>query len=57
MRRGRSFATSGCMVNNDRNRKYQPATGQGKHQFTHLGEPRKLGKRSEVVRRSAAIRS
>jgi hypothetical protein len=37
------------MVNDNRNRKNQPPTGQGKHQSTHTGEPRKLGKRSEVV--------
>jgi hypothetical protein len=37
------------MVNDNRNRKNQPPTGQGKHQSTHQGEPRKLGKRSDVV--------
>lgn len=37
------------MVNKSRNRKNQPPTGEGKHQSTHLGEPRKLSKRSDVV--------
>ena len=37
------------MVNNNRNRKNQPPTGEGKHQSTARGEPRKLAKRSEVV--------
>jgi hypothetical protein len=37
------------MVNNNRNRKNQPPTGQGKSQSRFTGEPRKLGKRSEVV--------
>jgi hypothetical protein len=37
------------MVNNNRNRKNQPPTGQGKAQSRFTGEPRKLGKRSEVV--------
>ncbi|PYQ77906.1 MAG: hypothetical protein DMG02_02310 [Acidobacteria bacterium] len=37
------------MTNPNRNRKNQPPTGQGKHQSRYLGEPRKLGKRSDVV--------
>lgn len=37
------------MVNNNRNRRNQPPTGEGKHQSSHLGEPRKLDKRSEVL--------
>jgi hypothetical protein len=37
------------MVNNNRNRKNQPPTGEGKHQSKYRGEPRKLEKRSEVV--------
>jgi hypothetical protein len=37
------------MVNNNRNRKNQPPTGEGKHQSSRLGEPRKLSKRSEVA--------
>jgi hypothetical protein len=37
------------MVNNNRNRRNQPPTGEGKHQSRYLGEPRKLEKRSEVV--------
>jgi hypothetical protein len=37
------------MANNSRNRKNQPPTGQGKQQSRFLGEPRKLGKRSDVV--------
>jgi hypothetical protein len=37
------------MPNNNRNRKNQPPTGEGKHQSTHRGEPRKLAKRSEVL--------
>jgi hypothetical protein len=37
------------MVNNNRNRKNQPPTGQGKHQSPHLGEPRKIEKRSDVL--------
>ena len=37
------------MVNSNRNRKNQPPTGEGKHQSPHQGEPRKLGKRSDVV--------
>jgi hypothetical protein len=37
------------MANESRNRKNQPPTGQGKHQSPFRGEPRKLGKRSEVV--------
>lgn len=35
------------MVNKNRNRKNQPPTGEGKHQSTHAGDPRKLDKRSE----------
>lgn len=37
------------MVNKNRNRRNQPPTGEGKHQSTHRGEPRKLAKRSDVV--------
>jgi hypothetical protein len=37
------------MVNKNRNRRNQPPTGEGKHQSTVRGEPRKLEKRSEVV--------
>ena len=37
------------MVNKNRNRKNQPPTGQGKAQARVEGEPRELGKRSEVV--------
>jgi hypothetical protein len=37
------------MPNSNRNRKNQPPTGQGKHQSSHLGEPRKLAKRSDVL--------
>src|SRR5687768_17869282 len=37
------------MVNNNRNRKNQPPTGEGKHQSRFRGEPRKLEKRSEGV--------
>ena len=37
------------MVNSNRNRKNQPPTGEGKEQSKHRGEPRKLGKRSDVV--------
>jgi hypothetical protein len=37
------------MVNKSRGRKNQPPTGHGKRQSTFLGEPRKLGKRSDVV--------
>jgi hypothetical protein len=37
------------MPNDNRNRKNQPPTGQGKEQSRHRGEPRKLGKRSDVV--------
>jgi hypothetical protein len=37
------------MANNNRNRLNQPPTGQGKKQSRHRGEPRKLGKRSEVL--------
>jgi hypothetical protein len=37
------------MVNNNRNRRNQPPTGEGKHQSSHRGEPHKLEKRSDVV--------
>jgi hypothetical protein len=37
------------MVNKNRNRKNQPPTGEGKKQSKYRGEPRKLGKRSDVV--------
>jgi hypothetical protein len=37
------------MVNDNRNRKNQPPTGEGKRQSSHRGEPRKLEKRSEVL--------
>ena len=37
------------MPNKSRNRKNQPPTGEGKEQSKYRGEPRKLGKRSEVV--------
>jgi hypothetical protein len=37
------------MRNKSRNKKNQPPTGQGKHQSRHLGEPRKLLKRSDVL--------
>ena len=37
------------MVNKNRNRRNQPPTGEGKHQSTNRGEPRKLEKRSEVI--------
>jgi hypothetical protein len=37
------------MANPNRDRRNQPPTGQGKHQSRFLGEPRKLGKRSDVV--------
>jgi hypothetical protein len=37
------------MANKSRNRKNQPPTGQGKYQSRYLGEPRKLGKRTDVV--------
>ncbi len=43
------IASVSVMVNNNRNRKNQPPTGEGKHQSPHLGEPHKLMKRSEVV--------
>jgi hypothetical protein len=36
------------MVNDNRNRKNQPPTGEGKQQSRYRGEPRKLSKRSEV---------
>jgi hypothetical protein len=37
------------MANNNRNRKNQPPTGEGKRQSSHQGAPRKLAKRSEVL--------
>ena len=37
------------MANPNRNRMNQPPTGQGKHQSRFMGEPRKLGKRSDVL--------
>ena len=37
------------MPNDNRNRRNQPPTGQGKKQSPESGAPRKLGKRSEVV--------
>src|SRR5687768_6125693 len=37
------------MPNKSRNRKNQPPTGQGKRQSSHLGQPRKLSKRSDVL--------
>jgi hypothetical protein len=37
------------MVNKNKNRRNQPPTGAGKRQSTHLGEPRKLAKRSDVL--------
>jgi hypothetical protein len=37
------------MPNNNRHRKNQPPTGHGKHQSRFRGEPRKLGKRSDVL--------
>jgi hypothetical protein len=37
------------MPNDNRNRKNQPPTGEGKHQSRFRGEPRKLEKRSDVV--------
>lgn len=37
------------MVDKSRGRKNQPPTGHGKRQSTFLGEPRKLGKRSDVL--------
>jgi hypothetical protein len=37
------------MANNNRNRQNQPPTGEGKRQSRYRGEPRKLGKRSDVV--------
>ena len=36
-------------MNKNRNRRNQPPTGEGKHQSTFRGEPRKLEKRSEVL--------
>jgi hypothetical protein len=43
------LAKNFSMVNDNRNRKNQPPTGEGKHQSPLAGEPRKLGKRSDVV--------
>jgi hypothetical protein len=40
---------NGDMANNNRNRKNQPPTTQGKKQSRYQGEPRKLGKRSDVL--------
>jgi hypothetical protein len=37
------------MPNDQRNRKNQPPTGEGKKQAPQRGEPRKLKKRSEVL--------
>jgi len=37
------------MPNDNRNRKNQPPTGEGKPQSRYQGEPRKLGKRSDVL--------
>ena len=37
------------MPNDNRNRKNQPPTGQGKAQSRYRGETRKLAKRSDVV--------
>ena len=37
------------MPNHSRHRKNQPPTGEGKHQSRYQGEPRKLGKRSDVL--------
>lgn len=37
------------MANKSRNKLNQPPTGQGKKQSPELGEPKKLGKRSEVL--------
>jgi len=37
------------MPNDQRNRKNQPPTGQGKAQSPRRGDPLKLNKRSEVV--------
>ncbi len=37
------------MPNDQRNRKNQPPTGEGKKQSPLRGEPRKLNKRSEVL--------
>lgn len=37
------------MANQNRHRKNQPPTGEGKHQSRYKGEPRKLGKRSDVL--------
>jgi hypothetical protein len=37
------------MPNSNRNRVNQPPTGAGKKQSTHLGDPEKASKRSEVL--------
>jgi hypothetical protein len=37
------------MPNNNRHKINQPPTGEGKHQSTRAGEPRKLTKRSDVL--------
>lgn len=37
------------MPNKNRHKINQPPTGQGKRQSAHLGEPRKLLKRSDVL--------
>ncbi len=37
------------MPNDNRHRKNQPPTGEGKHQSRYQGEPRKLSKRSDVL--------
>ena len=37
------------MRNKSPHKKNQPPTGQGKRQSSHLGEPRKLLKRSDVL--------
>jgi hypothetical protein len=37
------------MPNSNRNRVNQPPTGVGKKQSSHLGDPDKVGKRSEVL--------
>jgi hypothetical protein len=44
-----SHGGEGIMRNKNRNKTNQPPTGQGKRQSPHLGEPRKLLKRSDVV--------
>ena len=37
------------MADKNKNRRNQPPTGEGKHQSTAYGEPRKLEKRSDVL--------